>query len=242
MTSRLILLAVAHVALCCRGQGTLQVTFDAWPWQPPRTAYTVQDYWESGMRFWSPTGDGFTRVGSGSTGIRPDNGTSYLAGAFPFSLTFNPSDNSLFGIASVELAAYSTGVPDFNAKFVGYRPDGSTVTADFSGSGINFQTFYFDSEFSGLSRVEVPYFGSLDNLVVSVPEPSVPLWITDITRANNHARLTWSGGSGRYQLLRTTNLASGVWENVGYPTSETSATVAATNAVEFFRVQSLPQP
>lgn len=70
----------------------------------------------------------------------------------------------------------------------------------------------------------------------------MPLWITDITQTNNQARLSWSGGSGQYQLLRTSDLASGVWENFGEPTTETTATVAATNAFEFFRVQTLPQP
>ena len=70
----------------------------------------------------------------------------------------------------------------------------------------------------------------------------MPLWITDIVRVGNQVRLTWSGGTGLYQLLRTTDLASGVWENVGDPTTNTTATVSATNAFEFFRVQSLPSP
>ena len=47
-------------------------------------------------------------------------------------------------------------------------------SATFSGSGITFHTFYFGSEFSNLNRVEIPTWAwSLDNLVISVPEPSV---------------------------------------------------------------------
>jgi hypothetical protein len=37
----------------------------------------------------------------------------------------------------------------------------------------DFQTFYFNKEWSGLARVEIPTpLWSLDNLVVSVPEPN----------------------------------------------------------------------
>ncbi len=44
---------------------------------------------------------------------------------------------------------------------------------DGTGPTVDFQTFYFGAEFNNLSRVEVPDFGSLDNLVVfPIPEPS----------------------------------------------------------------------
>jgi PEP-CTERM putative exosortase interaction domain len=64
--------------------------------------------------------------------------------------------------------------------FIGYRADGSTVTANFTTDGIidgtgplaDFETFYFGPEFRGLTRVEIPtYDWSLDNLVATVPEP-----------------------------------------------------------------------
>ncbi|HPY30024.1 MAG TPA: PEP-CTERM sorting domain-containing protein [Verrucomicrobiota bacterium] len=81
-------------------------------------------------------------------------------------------DGGLFGLYSVDLAGYSGILLDFTVHFIGYRPDGSTVSALFSGSGLNFQTFYFGPEFSGLARGEIPTIGwSLDNLVVAVPEP-----------------------------------------------------------------------
>jgi len=101
------------------------------------------------------------------------------------SLQFNFINGSAFNLFSVDLAEYSTVVPDaVTVPFIGYREDGSTVAAYFTTDGIidgsgplaDFQTFYFGSEFSGLTRVEIPTWGwSLDNLVVAIPEPSTGL-------------------------------------------------------------------
>jgi hypothetical protein len=88
-----------------------------------------------------------------------------------------------FGMVSVDLAEFSTLYPTpRTVRFVGYRPDGSTVTTDFTTDGIidgsgplpDFQTFYFDSRFSDLVRLEVPTPDwALDNMAFSyvVPEP-----------------------------------------------------------------------
>ncbi|HMP83190.1 MAG TPA: hypothetical protein PKA41_10865, partial [Verrucomicrobiota bacterium] len=119
---------------------------------------------EAGMTFWSPTGEGFGR--------ERYSGTAHLAGAPPFSLSFKASDDSLFGIISVQLAGYNADLPDVPGSFVGHRSDGSTVRTDFPVSGFVFQTFYFGPEFNNLTRVDVLSFGSLDNLVVLIPEPS----------------------------------------------------------------------
>ena len=95
---------------------------------------------------------------------------------------FSFTDGSLFGVASVDLAEYSTVVPSaVTVHFIGYRYDGSTISQDFTTDGImdgtgplaDFQIFLFSPGWSGLTRVEVPTYGwSLDNLVVSVPEPA----------------------------------------------------------------------
>jgi hypothetical protein len=175
----LILTAITSFALCSRGQGTFQITFDEPPLQAPGTAYWVQKYFDSGMWF-TPSGvvepgSGFshTRGGGQAAGLFPDNGTSYLGAPLGASLKFRVFNDLLFSVSSVDLAGYSSVYPDFSLQFVGYRPDGSTVTADFSGSGLDFQTFYFSPELSGLSRVEVPTISwSMDNLVVTIPEPS----------------------------------------------------------------------
>ena len=92
---------------------------------------------------------------------------------------FSFTNGSVFNLVSVDLAEYSTVVPDaVTVRFVGYRLDGSMVVTYFTTDGIiasrtsDFQTFYFGSEFSSLTRVEIPTYGwSLDNLYVSVPEP-----------------------------------------------------------------------
>jgi hypothetical protein len=91
------------------------------------------------------------------------------------SLAFSFTSGSLFGVVSVDLAGFSIGAPDYTVNFIGYRSDGSTITTSFSGSGNDFQTFYFGSDWaSGLTHVAIPNEPwSLDNLVVSVPEPGV---------------------------------------------------------------------
>jgi len=97
---------------------------------------------------------------------------------------FSFTNGAVFNLDSVDLAEYSTVVPDARTvHFVGYRHDGTVVSTDVTTDGIidgtgplaDFETFYFSSPFTDLDRVEIPTYGwSLDNLVVSrnVPEPS----------------------------------------------------------------------
>ena len=95
---------------------------------------------------------------------------------------FSFTNGAVFGLLSVDLAEYSTVVPRaVTVEFVGYHPDGSTVSTAFTTDGIiggndplaDFQTFSFNGlGFTDLTRVEIPTGGwSLDNLVVS-PEPT----------------------------------------------------------------------
>jgi hypothetical protein len=79
------------------------------------------------------------------------------------------------------------------------------------------------------ARVVVPFNG----------KPSVSLRVVAISAET--AVLSWAGGSGLYQILSTTNVMSGPWENVGGPTKETSATIDLTGTA-FYRVDSLPNP
>jgi len=111
----------------------------------------------------------------------PENGTAYLQAALSQSLTFSFTNGVVFGLSSVDLAEYSTVVSNaVTVQFIGHRVDGSTVTGGLTTDGIidgtgplaDFQTFQFGPEWSGLSRVEIPTaLWSLDNLVVSIPEP-----------------------------------------------------------------------
>jgi hypothetical protein len=176
------------VLLCVEyssGQGIVQITFDGAPVQPPGTAYIVTNYFESGMLFASlPMAVGFGRVGATPVSFRPDDGSAYLQQTLAptAALMFSFTNGSLFSLFSVDLAEYSTVVPNaVTVEFVGYHPDGSTVSTSFTTDGIidgtgplaDFQTFYF-AGFSDLTRVEIPASSwSLDNLVVGVvPEPT----------------------------------------------------------------------
>ena len=96
-------------------------------------------------------------------------------------MMFGLDDGSEFSLISVDLAEWSTGYPGpVSVQFVGYKSDGSSVTAQlvtdgiFDGTGplADFETLYFDSRFTGLTRVHIPSMGwHLDNLVIAVPEP-----------------------------------------------------------------------
>ena len=153
------------------GQGTVTITFDGPPAQPPGTSQLVQQYEESGMMFTPiPSDDRFGRNGGGFA-LFPDNGTAYLQGG---SLMCLFVDGSLFNLISVDLAGYSTVVPDGTIRFVGYQSGGASVIADFVLDGIVFQTVNFGPDFSNLMRVEISTEDawSLDNLTVfQIPEP-----------------------------------------------------------------------
>ena len=176
MNARTVLLIVVGARLCCctsLGQRTFQVTFDGAPPQPPGTQYGVRSYYESGMWFLpigpSDPGNQFVRNGGGILGY-PEDGTPYLQAG---SLSFGFQNSSLFGVTSADLAGYSDVVPDFAITFVGYRPNGSTITTSFSGTGIDFRPYEFGPEWaSGLAHVEVPMGAwSMDNLGIAIPEP-----------------------------------------------------------------------
>ena len=95
---------------------------------------------------------------------------------------FSFINGDVFDLVSMQLAEYSTVVPDaVTVHIVGYRHDGTIVTTDVTSDGVidgtgplvDFETFKFDDRFTGLDRVEIPTDGwSLDNLVIAVPEPA----------------------------------------------------------------------
>lgn len=172
---------LAWGALCpAYGQGTFQVTFDEPTPLPQGTAAYITQYQESSLSFVPILPDGgFGRSRGGSPGyLFPDNGTSYIQAALAERIAFSHLDGLAFGLTSVDLAGYSAVVPDFSVRFVGYTQAGGTVTTTFTGSGIDFKTFYFGAEFSDLTRVEIPDSPwSLDNLVFSIPEPASGLML-----------------------------------------------------------------
>ena len=141
----------------------ITITFDGPPLQPPNSSYSVKNYSERGTHF---SADLFSRAGSGSTNW-PDNGTAYIKPAWT-PVTCSRLDNLTFSLVSVDLAGYSSVVPDYTASFEGHRSDGSIVTTNFAVSGLAFQTYSFHPEFSDLTNLLVTA-GALDNLKMQLP-------------------------------------------------------------------------
>ncbi len=185
-----ILLAIGSIAAAgatAYAQGTFVfVGFDGPPVQAPGTGRFVDEYNEAGLRF-RPIGEithqnRLVRNGGGIEG-RPDNGTAFLDLLAGSSLSFRFIDGRAFNLHALDIAEYSTVFPyPMVVEFYGYRADGSTVTRTLTTDGIidgtgplaDFETFSFGKDFFNVVRVEVPTDGwSLDNLVVSVPEPGV---------------------------------------------------------------------
>jgi hypothetical protein len=143
------------------------------------------------MSFTPFPGSTFGRVGTDPVPGRPDDGSAYLQAAFTESLKFSFINGTPFDLVSLDLAEYSTVFPyPLTVHFVGYHPDGSTVSTDLTTDGIidgtgplaDFQTFYFGKDWTNLARVEIPTsLWSLDNLVVSTPEPQASSFMLSAT-------------------------------------------------------------
>ena len=157
----------------CFSQNRFQITFDGPPSQSPGTQYAVNEYDESGLWFQaSGAGSVLLRNGGGDS-VYPDDGSAYLQ--VEEGLSFGFSEGNQFDLSTVDLAEFSTvyGNPT-TVDFIGYHPDGSTVTEDFTTDGMDgsdFQTFAFQ-DFTDVVSVQVSGMFSMDNLVVSVPEPA----------------------------------------------------------------------
>jgi hypothetical protein len=140
-------------------------------------------YSESGFSFTTilPIDSGLGRLGGGVS-TSPENGTAYLKAGLGSTLMFARLDGGTFDFLAVDLAEYSTVVPNaVTVQFIGYFSGGGTINWTYTTDGVidgtgpivDFQTFYFQG-WNNLVRVEIPTYGwSLDNVVVgSVPEPS----------------------------------------------------------------------
>lgn len=176
-----------YVGTPCLGQGVIRwnISFDGFPMIPVGTGQVVTNYSESAFFFEGiNSGERFIRVGGGRSGF-PENGTAYVTLSAFDSLACTASFGR-FGLYSVDLSEFSTLYQEPKViQFVGYKSGGQVVTTEFTTDGIidgtgplaDFQTFYFDSRFEDIIRLEVPTVGiALDNLVVqSVPEPQTSL-------------------------------------------------------------------
>jgi hypothetical protein len=66
--------------------------------------------------------------------------------------------------------------------------------------------------------------------------PVAPLTISSINVAGSVATITWTGGTGPFQLQRRSSLSSGNWENVGTSTTDREATDTVGTGSMFYRV------
>ena len=136
--------------------------------QPPGTYSIISEYLESGMLFFVPVPSSLRLVGSGLSG-NPDNGTAYLETSLNTTITVNFASGLVFGLGSLDAAHLPlAGV----LQVVGFRQDGTTVTNRFAPDGPSFQTFRFDAGFVDLTMFKMNGGFALDNIVVTIPEPS----------------------------------------------------------------------
>jgi hypothetical protein len=182
----LALLTLTLLGETSHAQGTFRytVTFDGFPYMAPTSEFLIDYYYEQGVVFTPIRTGQFGRSGGQPALLGfPRNGTAYLFAMLGDSLAVSSLNGSRFGLVSVDLAEFSTLYQTpLSVPFVGYRSDGSIVVTEFITDGIidgagplaDFETFYFDSRFSDLVRLEIPGYGwTLDNMVFSsIPEPS----------------------------------------------------------------------
>lgn len=179
-------LLLLSLGIVC-GQGTIRVSFDGPPDMPPGSSAQPPYYIESGVGAHTiPFLLGFTRRWSGAT-LYPDNGSAYLQPIGGSDFYFNYLDaGKRFSAVSVDLALYNASSLDpVTVQFVasGYNRGSDVIaTTAFTITGAVdsqgrplFQTFYFPPEFQGMYYLSIsptaPLW-SLDNLTISVPEPS----------------------------------------------------------------------
>ena len=178
-----IFFAILFSTFHCSSQNVVNITFDGTP-TPSNTRPTVTNYFESGVAFRPiPASESFERWPAVSL-FGPYDGSAYIAGGRANSVGFSFTNGNFMNLLSVDLAEQGITSPNpLSVSFIGYRLEGTTVTTNFLTDGIidqpgplaDFQTFYFDSQFNNLIRVEIPNTGwALDNLVVAsvIPEPS----------------------------------------------------------------------
>ncbi len=159
----------------------MTIGFEGPPTVPPGTGSIINQYSESGMRFWEPSDpySGLVLV-NGSYAGSPNSGTTHLetyAGSY-VAFSFNPF--SPFRLVSFDATeSYSTTPGPETLHVVGWISggQGATVTTDLTTDGARqFQTYNLGPSFANVYRVDIApssWSGfALDNVVVGIPEPS----------------------------------------------------------------------
>ena len=163
---------MALLCFLCKswGQGTMTITFEGPPPQPPGTRSHLATYSESGMLFVDGP-DALVRVGSGVAGV-PDNGTTYLGTGVNTTATVSSLSGVPFGLSSFDVARFFGLLTPATLQVIGVRLDGTTITNNFTPRGSSFQTLQLGSGFVNLNTVFLTGGFAFDNVVVGIPEPS----------------------------------------------------------------------
>jgi uncharacterized repeat protein (TIGR03803 family) len=67
---------------------------------------------------------------------------------------------------------------------------------------------------------------------------TVPLGISvRISPQGSNVMLTWTGGAAPYQVKVTTDLSSGIWQNLGLPTNSTNLVLSPSNVSAYYQIQ-----
>jgi WD40 repeat protein len=82
--------------------------------------------------------------------------------------------------------------------------------------------------------------GRADGTALIGIDPFGALQITEVHRIGNQTILRWIGGGPPYQVQLRTNFTSGIWMDVGSPTTGFSATNIFTGDAAFYRVRHAP--
>ena len=152
------------LTLKSNAQGTVTINFNGDPIQPPGLRALRTVYYELGMGFLAHSF--YTRAFPPSPPEWPENGTAYIAPTLGMNCI--RYDGLSFSPISMDLASYSSVVPEHDSSFVGQRADGSMVSTNFTVSGLIFQTYYFPPAFADWTNLWVKA-GAVDNLKLRLP-------------------------------------------------------------------------
>jgi hypothetical protein len=178
-----ILAAAAEERLTSYPEGSRILTFDL------PTFLIGADYYTPEIREQNfvISGNAGITVGSAISSIYPNNGSNYVTCQTnpATNLTIRHADSLSFTMMAIDLSesTKNAAVPT-TIQFTGYKAGGGTVTQSFVTDGINdgtgpltdFQTFTFNANFTGLSKVVITSNSQMvDNIVVKLDEEETPV-------------------------------------------------------------------
>jgi hypothetical protein len=116
-----------------------------------------------------------------------------------------------------------------------------TITND-TGSNLTWNTNYsltWSNVIVGAKSVSArAYYGATGTVNSSAVNFTVatPSFVAALSKKGTNVFLSWSGGAGTYQVLSSTNLSNGSWQNCGTAGTYTNMTLVPSNKSCFYRV------